>query len=108
MNQLDTFKALLEKGNDNELIRYSLGNEYFKGKDYEQAIIHLKKAIDFKESFSAAWKLYAKSLAETQQITEAITAYEKGIKVAEENGDIQAVKEMRVFLKRIRNSGDKE
>jgi Tfp pilus assembly protein PilF len=101
MTQLDTFKALLDKGNDNELLRYSLGNEYYKQKDFEQAIIHLEKAIELKPSFSAAWKLYAKALSETKQTDEAIVAYEKGIKVAEENGDIQAVKEMRVFLKRL-------
>jgi Tfp pilus assembly protein PilF len=102
MSQLDTFKALLEKGNDNELIRYSLGNEYFKESDLEQAIIHLKKAIEFKGSFSAAWKLYAKALAENKQTDDAIVAYEKGIDVAEKNGDIQAAKEMRVFLKRLK------
>jgi len=101
MTQLDTFKALLDKGNDNELLRYSLGNEYFKQHDFEQSIIHLKKAIEFKPAFSAAWKLYAKALAENKQNDEAIIAYEKGIHVAEENGDIQAVKEMRVFLKRL-------
>ncbi len=101
MSQLDTFKALLEKGNDNELVRYSLGNEYFKEKDYSQAIIHFKKAIELKPSFSAAWKLYAKTLAENDQVNDAITAYEEGIRVAEENGDIQAIKEMRVFLKRL-------
>ena len=102
MSQLDTFKALLDKGNDNELVRYSLGNEYFKEKDFKQAIIHLEKAIEFKPTFSAAWKLYAKALAENHQNNEAIVAYEKGIDIAEANGDIQAVKEMRVFLKRLK------
>jgi Tfp pilus assembly protein PilF len=101
MTQLETFKAMLEKGNDNELIRYSLGNEYFKQGDFEQSITHLEKAIELKPSFSAAWKLYAKALTENKQNNEAIAAYEKGIKVAEENGDKQAVKEMRVFLKRL-------
>jgi len=101
MTQLDTFKALLEKGNDNELLRYSLGNEYFKQDDFKQSIIHLKKAIEHKPSFSAAWKLYAKALTENKQNDEAIAAYEKGINIAEENGDIQAIKEMRVFLKRL-------
>jgi len=102
MNQLETFKALLDKGNDNELLRYSLANEYYKQGNFEQSIIHLKKAIEHKASFSAAWKLYAKALTENKQNEEAIAAYEKGITIAEENGDIQAVKEMRVFLKRLR------
>ncbi len=101
MNPIDTFKSLLEKGNDNALLRYSLGNEYFKAADFEQAIFHLEKAIEFNQAYSAAWKLYAKALSENNQNTKAINAYEKGIDIAEENGDIQAVKEMRVFLKRL-------
>jgi len=106
MSQLDTFKALLDKGNDNELLRYSLGNEYYKQHDFEQAITHLEKAIEFNQKYSAAWKLYAKVLSENKQHAEAVNAYEKGIVVAEENGDKQAVKEMNVFLKRLKKIND--
>ncbi|HIF50953.1 MAG TPA: tetratricopeptide repeat protein [Thiotrichaceae bacterium] len=102
MSNIGTFKNLLEKGNDNALLRYSLGNEYFKETDFEQAILHLEKAIEFNPDYSAAWKLYAKALSENTQINEAIIAYEKGINIAEKNGDIQAIKEMRVFLKRLK------
>jgi len=101
MSNIDTFNNLLEKGNDNALLRYSLGNEYFKTSNFEQAIVHLEKAIELNPSYSAAWKLYAKSLSENKQSPEAIIAYEKGISIAEKNGDIQSVKEMRVFLKRL-------
>jgi Tfp pilus assembly protein PilF len=102
MSQIDTFKSILEKGNDNALLRFSLGNEYFKAADFEQAIIHLEKAIEFNQTYSAAWKLYAKTLSKNKQNTEAIKAYERGINIAKSNGEIQAVKEMRVFLKRIK------
>jgi Tfp pilus assembly protein PilF len=102
MSNINTFKSLLEKGNDNALLRYSLGNEYFKESNFEEAIIHLIKAIELNENYSAAWKLYAKALAENNQNEKAINAYEKGIKVAEVNGDKQAVKEMQVFLKRLK------
>lgn len=101
MSNIETFKNLLDKGNDNTLLRYSLGNEYFKLADFDLAIVHLEKAIELNPSYSAAWKLYAKALSENKQTTEAIAAYEKGISIAEENGDKQAVKEMRVFLKRL-------
>jgi Tfp pilus assembly protein PilF len=104
MNPIDTFKSLLEKGNDNALLRYSLGNEYFKTADFEQAIIQLEKAIEFNQTYSAAWKLYAKALLENNQNTKAINAYEEGINIAEENGDMQAVKEMRVFLNRLKKN----
>lgn len=102
MSNIDTFIAMLEKGQDNALLRYSLGNEYIKENDFQQAILHLEKAIKFNEKYSAAWKLYGKALSENNQTHDAINAYETGIKVAEENGDKQAVKEMRVFLKRLK------
>jgi tetratricopeptide (TPR) repeat protein len=103
-NSIEIFKSLLEKGNDDALLRYSLGSEYFKMQDFDLAIIHLNKAIEFNPSYSAAWKLLAKILSEDKQTIEAIKTYEKGIEIAEENGDMQAVKEMRVFLKRLKNS----
>ena len=104
MSTIDTFLNLLEKGNDSELLRYSLGNEYLKSKEFENAIVHLEKAIEFNPNYSAAWKLYAKALAESKQIETAIEAYEKGITIAEKNGDKQAVKEMQVFLKRLKKN----
>ena len=103
MSNIDTFKSLLEKGNDNALLRYSLGNEYIKEGKFTEAIQHLSKAIDLNENYSAAWKLYAKALSENNQIKDAISAYEKGITIAENNGDKQAVKEMQVFLKRLKS-----
>jgi Tfp pilus assembly protein PilF len=104
MSSLETFKSLLTKGNDNALLRYSLGNEYLKESNSEEAIIHLKKAIELNENYSAAWKLYAKALAEDNQTEAAVIAYEKGIEVAEANGDKQSAKEMQVFLKRLKNA----
>jgi Tfp pilus assembly protein PilF len=104
MANIDTFQALLDKGNDSALLRYSLGNEYFKENKFEKAIIHLEKAIELDPKHSAAWKLYAKTLAANQQTAEAINAYEKGIDIAEKNGDIQSVKEMNVFLKRLKKT----
>ena len=95
---------MLEKGQDNALLRYSLGNEYIKEKKFELAIQHLAKAVEQNPDYSAAWKLYGKALAENNQIETAKNAYETGIQVAEKKGDIQAAKEMKVFLKRLKDS----
>ncbi|MCG8379252.1 MAG: hypothetical protein MI865_07240 [Proteobacteria bacterium] len=104
MSNLDTFLSLLEKGNDSALLRYSLGNEYFKLQNLEQALFHISKSIELDQSYSAAWKLYARLLTENKQTQEAITAYEKGISIAEKNGDKQAAREMQVFLKRLKKN----
>lgn len=101
MNILANLHAMLARGQDNALLRFSLGNEYFKQKDFAAAAGHYAKAIEFDRQYSAAWKAYAKALAENGQAVEAIDAYRQGITVAEGKGDMQAVKEMRVFLKRL-------
>jgi predicted Zn-dependent protease len=101
MAVVDNLEALLAKGTDNALLRFGLANEYLKLGQLEQAIGHLKRAIAHDPNYSAAWKRLGKALADTGRTDEACAAYESGIKAAEEKGDIQAAKEMRVFMKRL-------
>jgi len=101
MAVVDNLEALLARGQDNALVRYGLGGEYLKLKQYDKATEHLRKAVEHDPKYSAAWKLLGKALAEAGRKEEAIKAYEDGIKVAEEKGDKQAAKEMAVFLKRL-------
>ncbi len=102
MNDLiNRFEGLLNQGQDNALLRLSLGQAYLKEKAFDQAIRHLKQALEFDSEYSAAWKVYAKALATKGDEEAAITAYTQGIAVAEKKGDKQAVKEMQVFLKRL-------
>ena len=104
MDIIKNLENMITSGQDNALLRYSLGNEYFRTKKYTEAIKHLNKAVELDPQYSAAWKLYGKALAANNQTNEAIKAYEKGIAVAEKKGDIQAGKEMKVFLKRLTNT----
>jgi Tfp pilus assembly protein PilF len=101
MAVVDNLEALLAKGTDNALLRFGLANEYLKLGQLEQAIGHLRKAIAHDPKYSAAWKRLGKTLAETGRTEEARAAYEQGIRAAEEKGDVQAAKEMQVFLKRL-------
>lgn len=100
-DKIDTFLSMLESGNDNSLLRYSLANEYLKMGDVDKARLSITKAIELQENYSAAWKLYGKILTEQGDLKAAAEVYEKGIEIAEANGDKQAVKEMQVFLKRL-------
>ena len=104
MGVIENLEGLLAKGQDNALLRFSLGNAYFSTGDFEQALRHLAAAIEQDPRYSAAWKLYGRSLAECGRYDEAIDAFDKGIEVAEGRGDIQAAKEMRVFSKRAQKS----
>lgn len=101
MSVVENLEALLAKGTDNALLRFGLANEYLKLGQLEQAIGHLRKAVAHDPKYSAAWKRLGKALTDAGHNAEAIRAYEDGIRVAEEKGDVQAAKEMRVFLKRL-------
>ncbi len=102
MSIIDNLSTLLDKGQDNALLRYSLGNEFFKAGDWEAAVGHLARAVEHDPDFSAAWKIYGKALMEAGRLSDAVAVFEQGIPVAERKGDIQAAKEMGVFLKRAR------
>jgi len=98
---IQILQKMLDSGQDNLLLRFGLGQGLLKQGDYASAITHFKKALEFDPQHSAAWKLLGKALANNDQIKEASSVYQQGIKIAESKGDIQAVKEMQVFLKRL-------
>lgn len=101
MASVDTFEAMLQRGQDNALLRYTLGNEYLKLQQADKAIEHLQKALSHDPNYSAAWKLLGRALADADRKDEAIKTYQDGIRAAEQKGDLQAAKEMAVFLKRL-------
>lgn len=101
MALIDNLEAMLARGPDNALLRFGLGSEYLKLGRADAAVPHLRQALAFKPDHSAAWKLLGQALAQAGDAPGAAAAYTRGIAVAEKNGDVQAAKEMRVFLKRL-------
>jgi Flp pilus assembly protein TadD len=94
-------QKLIGTPRDGALLRFSLGNEYLKAGDRENAIAHLRVALEKDAGYSAAWKLLGKALAEAGRLGEAVDAYRQGVAVAERKGDKQAAKEMAVYSRRI-------
>ena len=105
---LDNFLAMLEKGRDAPLLRFSIGNEYMKLNQPADAVTHFRQAVVLDPNYSAAWKLLGKALTESHALPDALAAYRQGIEVAEARGDKQAAKEMTVFAKRIEKQLDAE
>jgi len=104
MPEIENLESMLAKGQDHALLRFALGNAFIKFKKYTQAIDHLAKAVEYDPEYSAAWKLYGIALAEAGQQGKAASVFEQGIAAAEGKGDMQAVREMRIFLKRLRKN----
>ena len=100
----EQLEDLLASGTDNALLRYTLGTAYLKADRLDRAIEHLTAALAHDRNYSAAWKLYAKALADHGETEAAKRAYAEGIEVADNRGDVQAGKEMRVFLRRLERS----
>lgn len=99
--RIESLLAMLERGQDSALLRFSLGNEYLGEDEYILAAEHLQHAVELDPNYSAAWKLLSKTLAIQNCTEEAIATYRQGIEIAEANGDRQAAKEMIVFLRRL-------
>ncbi len=97
----DNLLQLLRDGQDSALLRFSLGSALLQEGETAQAVEHLGQAVALQPDYSAAWKLYAGALADTGRREDALAAYRQGIAVAEQKGDLQAAKEMGVFLRRL-------
>lgn len=102
MSMRNDLEKMLAAGRDSPLLRFSLGEVLLKEDRPADAVAHLRSAVEQDPGYSAAWKLYGKALAASGQPEAAAAAFDTGIATAEERGDKQAAKEMRVFLKRMK------
>lgn len=94
-------ERMLANGADSALLRFSLGSILYRQREYAQAERHLARAVEMDPDYSAAWKLYGRTLDAAGKTDAAKTALRQGIEAASGKGDIQAAKEMRVFLRRL-------
>lgn len=94
-------EKLLAQGRDNALLRFGLGNACLQEDDAASAVIHLQQATLQNPSYTAAWKLLGVALLKLERLDEAELVWNQGLKVAQDHGDLQAAKEMTVFLKRL-------
>jgi len=106
MGMIENLQAMLAAGQDSALLRFTLGGQLLKAGDIAAALTHLASAVEQDPAYSAAWKLYGKALYEAGELQAAQQTYRQGIKAAERKGDIQAAREMRVFLKRVEKALD--
>ena len=106
MSMAPRLEAILRRGGDNASLRYALGCEYLKAGDPDRAAEHLGKAVLLQPGYSAAWKQLGRAQTDAGLEEQAMDSYRHGIRVANERGDIQAAREMTVFLNRLRKSAD--
>lgn len=100
-SRTDMFRKLLEKDPENPMVLCSLGIELFKEKEYREAREHLARAVENKPDYSVAYRTLGRAHYELGENSEARRVFETGREVAERNGDLQTVKEIDVFTKRL-------
>lgn len=105
MALIENLERMLANGQDSAMLRFGLGKAYADQGDPAGAVGHLREAVRQDPGYSAAWKLLGGALAAAGRREEACSAYDEGIRCAEERGDLQAAKEMRVFRKRLEKEG---
>jgi Flp pilus assembly protein TadD len=101
MVQLDALLKLLDGPRDNAALRFAIATELLRLGEPGQAETHLRQALAWQADYTAAWKLLGKALVAAERVHEALTAYRHGIEVAQAHGDIQAAREMAVFVRRL-------
>ena len=106
MSRIDAFEAMLARGPDNEMLRFSLGNACLAEARHSDAIEHLRRAVELKGDYSAAWKQLGRALAANEEPAEALLAFDRGLEAAEANGDKQTAKEIAVFRRRAARALD--
>ena len=95
------FRTLLERDPNNPMVLYSLGNELFKERRYGEARDHLQRAVANKLDYSVAYRMLGRAHFELHENSEARSVFLKGKVVAQKNGDLQTVKEIDVFMRRL-------
>ncbi len=101
--QIASLEKLLGGPRDGAVLRFSLGNAWM-AHDPARAAGYYRDAVSRDPTYSAAWKGLGRALQAAGAPQEAVTAWREGIAVAEKKGDIQAAKEMKVFLRRLEKS----
>jgi|ERR671916_2841116 uncharacterized protein HemY len=101
VSRSDMFRKLLGKDPDNPMVLYSLGSELFKEGRFGEARDLLQRAVENKPDYSVAYRMLGRAHFELHENPEARNVFLKGKEVAQENGDLQTVKEIDVFMRRL-------
>ena len=94
-------QALLDQGQDNALLRMTLGKAALDDERAADAVAHLQRATEFDPQLSVAWKLLGKARAALNDDAAARAAFAQALACAEAKGDAQVVKEVGVFVRRL-------
>lgn len=100
-DRIAQFKEVAEEMPDDPEVRFGLASAYLAAGQAENAVVEYRETIRLKPDYSAAHRGLGRALERVGRTAEAIAAYKQGLEVATKNGDLQTVKEIDVFLRRL-------
>ena len=103
-DRIAAFKEVAEEMPDDPVVRFGLAGAYLDAGQAENAAMEYRETIRLKPDYSAAHRGLGRALERAGRAAEAIAAYTQGLEVATRNGDLQTVKEIEVFLRRLGQS----
>lgn len=100
-SRVEQFREIVAMDPDDYFSHYGLASALFEEGCYAEAVQEFRECVRLKPEYSAAIRDLGKALEKIGAADEAMQVYRQGIPVAERNGDLQTVKEMQVFLRRL-------
>jgi len=102
--RLRQFQELIALEPDDTVLRFGLGELYIEAGEFAHAAEQFAEIVRLDPQYSAAYRYLGQAYAALQRPREAAEVFQRGIAVAEARGDLQTVKEMQVFLRRLHRS----
>jgi len=102
--KIKRLRDLAESEPDDSLTQFLLGRELMEVKEFEEATQAFEKSVQLNPQYTAAYRYLGDSHRLAGNLARAREIYEAGITVAQATGDLQAGKEMQVFLKKLGDS----
>ena len=104
-DRIAAFKEVAQDMPDDPVVRFGLAGAYLDAGQAENAVSEYRETIRLKPDYSAAYRGLGRALERAGRIDDAVAAYTQGREVATKNGDLQTVKEIDVFLRRLEKPG---
>ena len=99
--RLESLLNLLKKEPEDSFLIYGIALEYISQKDYTKAEEYFKLLLQNDPKYVPAYMQYARLKENLNEIENAKNLYREGIKVAKEQKDLHAAKEMEEFLNEL-------
>lgn len=100
-DRIPPLEELLAEDPSDHLTHFLLGREYLECRRFADAVKVLGRCVELEPRYTAAYRFLGDAHRKAGQSREAADTYRKGIAMARETGDLQAGREMQVFLDRL-------